>query len=111
MRWKIFYDEGSFGHLDGSPFDAPARGVQVVVQEDPDVGRRLMAQRDFYWWTPDGWFGGDLAGLFDYLAEPGMKRVLFGRYVAYRKYDAAVKAALADPDFPPKSARLETETF
>ena len=115
--WKIFYGDGStYSNLDGSPYDAPSDNVQAIVIRDPTIGRGIVAKCDLYWWveSEQQWFGlmDKLGyGLFDYLRQPGPKKVIFGRTVSNADYDAAIKAAIADPDFPPKSARHPTENF
>lgn len=109
MKWRIYYGDGST--YDGDPFLAPPDNVQCVVIADPDHGRILRAMKDFYWWIGDEWYGGDLFGLFDYLRQPGPKKVIFARSLSDRQYQATIKAALADPDFLPKSAMAPGERF
>ena len=110
MIWRVFYgDDATYSNEDGSPFDAPALNVQCIVHSDPEVGRTIRAKCDFYWLVGDSWHGGDIFGLWDYLTRPGAKKVIFGRSLAPDEYDAVLKAALTDPDFPPKSARREGE--
>lgn len=113
-KWRIYYTGGqSFSDLDGSPYDAPAIGVQIIVQREPDVGRYFVAQRDFYWWDEarQFWFGGDQAGFYQYLFAAGPRKVLFGTYVTNREYQDCVRFATNDLDFPPKSARHPEEVF
>lgn len=114
MRWRIYYTGGaSFSDQDGSPYDAPTLGAQIIVQAEPDVGRYFVAQRDFYWWDAKRqfWFGGDQAGLYQHLFGIGPKMIVFGTYVTNREYQDCVKLAQADSDFAPKSARHPEETF
>lgn len=114
MRWRVYYTGGrSFSDVDGSPYDAPALSVQIIVQTESAVGRYFVAQRDFYWWDAERqfWFGGDQAGFYQYLFGRGPKMVLFGTYVTNDEYQECVKLAHADPDFPIKSARHPEETF
>lgn len=110
MKWKIYYDDGStFSDEDGRVYDAPALGVQVIAQEDPDVGRQLFWEIDFYWYSEHGWFGGDVFGLWDYLATPGPKVVKFGRYVPRADFLRAYHKALKDPYLPAKTAWVANE--
>ncbi len=114
MKWRVYYTGGAtFSDKDGSPFEAPALGVQTIVQADPEVGRYIVARRDYYWWDVerDRWFGGDYAGFFQYMVTPGPRRALFGHYVTNAEYEACAKAAHLDPDFPPKSARHPDEVL
>ena len=80
MLWKIYYDDGSaFSDLDGAPTQAPARGVQVVVNR-PDretfveVGAVLLWRHDYYWFENGSWYGSDLTGLLDFLLRSGRFR-------------------------------------
>lgn len=111
VAWKVFYDDGAtFSSADGEPHEAPARGVQVIGQADPLVGRRLLT-RGYYWYDydDDRWYGGDIFGLFDYLARPGHKTVKFGRTIPRADWEAVKQAANDDPDLPDKSAWDRTE--
>jgi hypothetical protein len=83
MRWKIYYDGGStFSDENGTPDQAPAFGVLAVVCE------------------PDLWGCGDVVGLIDYLAQPGMSKCIrFGRLVANEVYERVLYTARHDTDF------------
>lgn len=110
IAWKIYYDDGStYSNLDGSMDSAPKLGVQVIVYVDSEVGRVVLSMRDYYWLAAYGWDGGDLFGLFDYLSSSGLKLILFGRAVRTPRYRQILAQALADPDFPPKSAWYDWE--
>jgi len=89
----IFYDDRA--PYTGRPEVAPERGVQAIVQADPDVGWYCITGKDYYVWLGDEWQGVDAFGLFDYLATPGWKRVLFGRMVRAEEYDRIYAKALA----------------
>lgn len=90
--WRIYYaDREPFSSEDGSPFDAPARGVLAIL----DVHAQVMTGFDFYWWAGEEWIGGDIFGLWDYLAAPGLKTVKFGRTVPDSQYREAVDKAIA----------------
>lgn len=86
MEWRIFYDDGStFSDEDGTPEQAPARGVIAIVCRDP-VARWVVCSRfDYYVWRGE-WFGVDIFGLFDYLVDPGWKGVTFGRTIANEEF-------------------------
>lgn len=106
-EWRIYYaDRGSVDSE--TPVDeVPSRGVLVVVQPDPGVGRIILSGHDYYVWREDAteWYGVfDRFGLWDYLASPGWKKILFGRTAPTPVYRAAYEEALRDPDFPSKSA-------
>lgn len=111
MDWKIFYDDGTA--YTGDPFRAPAFGVLIIVQKDPECGRRLVQNADFYVWDERGegpqWFEANWFGLLDYLAGPGPKRVLFGRLVPNSVFQAVFARAYDDPGFPPKTAWANQE--
>jgi hypothetical protein len=106
MLWKIIYRDGSaYSDKDGPAFEAPATGVQVILQHSGSVGRNILANHDYYWFE-DRWFGGDLAGLILYLIEhKGAQKVILGKFVVDDVFHAAMKQAVEDPDFLPKSAR------
>lgn len=108
--WRIYYSDGThYDNLSGGPEDAPARDVQVVAVADYKVGVYFLTGHDYYIFQDGVWFGVDRFGLFDYLIEPGWKRVLFGRTIRSAEYDMIVRAALADPDLPHKSSHLVGE--
>ena len=107
MTFRVFYDDGTT--FDGAPESAPGHGVVVIVQDDPDVGRMVMARWDYFCWHSDQWWGHDLTGLMDCLALPGFNRVLVGRTVSQQAWQAINALALADPDFAPKSAERVLE--
>jgi hypothetical protein len=110
VAWRIYYGDGTtFDDLDGTPADAPALNVQVIVVRDRDpnsqLGRYPVHRFDYYWWDDPDWYGGDLFGLFDYLARPGWKRVMFGRTIGNAEHQAIIDRALADPDLIRRSRR------
>lgn len=110
MKWRIYYDDGTaFDSGLGSPESSPTRGVQALVQPDPDVGRVIEWGKDYYWWLGDRWDGGDLFGLFDYLSQPGFKVVRFGRSMSNRAFREVYQRAVNDPAFPSKSAMRSDE--
>lgn len=55
-----------------------ARGVQVIVQQHPDVGWHLQCKYDFYIRRDGRWVGVDRAGLFDELVDLGLARFNIG---------------------------------
>lgn len=84
--------------------------MQAIVQRDDTpgdvyaVGRELLFDADYYCWREGRWFRCDLYGLFDYLRQPGWKKVLAGRTASRTAYKRAVLAAQTDSDFPVKTA-------
>lgn len=96
MGWKVYYGDGStFSGDDGEFSLAPARGVQVIVQDHPGVGMELVTGADYYVWG-GCWRGVDIFGLFDYLIEPGMKKVIFGRTITQDEYNKIMRGANLD---------------
>ena len=66
--WKIFYDDGSvFSNKDGSPEEAPCRGIQIITQSNERVGRSVARSSDYYIYSEKmgGWEGVDIFGLWD----------------------------------------------
>jgi len=105
MDWKIYYGDGTtFSRNDGDPGEAPARDVQVIAQSSREHGWTAWSGRDYYIWRDGQWFGVDLFGLYDYLVEPGWKRVLFGRTLVRAEYDLVWQRMMADPELPEKTA-------
>lgn len=114
LQWRIWYGDGTtFSSAEGSPYYAPRQNVQVIAGADPLVGRYMAAARDAYWWdiSAQRWFGGDRWGEWDYMCQLGPRVVLYGRTVSDDAYNACIAAALADPDFPKKSAIGRAEEF
>ena len=110
MRWRIYYGDGSTWDAEQGAFDAPTRNVQMVAVADPDHGWYLCRSNDYYWLLPnDTWQGGDIFGLWDYLIEPGAKRVLFGRTITNREFEAILLGAYNDPAIPQKTGRRPNE--
>lgn len=64
----------------------PARGIQAIVQDHPQVGVEVTTQADFYVLRKGRWYGVDWFGLFDYLLDSGI--VIFGRTVSKDEYKA-----------------------
>lgn len=108
MGWKIYYEGGgTFDSENGNLKDAPARGVQVIVMGDPDVGWWMQEGSDYYIWQADRWVGVDLFGLFDFLIESGI--VKFGRTITTAEYMEIRKRAMGDRDFARKTGYLRRE--
>lgn len=80
INWIVYYeDETTFASSEGSPSEAPRRGVLVVANSDKEVGKVLHHRADFYVWRNE-WLPADRFGLMDYLLEPGSEKiVLWGR--------------------------------
>jgi hypothetical protein len=105
-RWIITYGDGAtFSDEDGAPDAAPGLDVQIIAQADPDVGRRLLRQFDYYLWDADAgeWLGVDLFGLIDQLVARGVVKA--GRTLPNAAYQALYLRASSDPRLPAKSAR------
>lgn len=107
MKWKIWYGDGStFSSEDGPPAAAPSANVQVIAQEDPDVGRFLLNQRDYYIFNGGeiGWSSADQAGFWDYMINaPNPKIIGIGRVISNAEFQAIYNSARNDPFLPPKS--------
>lgn len=104
--WRVYYDDGTTADSgDYSIETVPTRGVLAVVEPDERVGRIVLSGHDYYVWRDGAWYGiFDRFGLWDYLASPGCKRVLFGRTVPTDTYASVYRRAIEDDDFPRKSA-------
>jgi len=107
-EWVIYYGDGStFSDEDGLPEVAPPRDIQLIIVTDPEAGWRTIVNHDYYVWDARGgqpmWWGVDKFGLFDYLLDPGMKRVLFGRLIDTPTFNAIFQRALSDPRLAAKT--------
>lgn len=111
MKWRIYYGDGStFDSSQGEPSDAPAFNVQCIVENDPDVGRVILADDDWYYFDVawGRWLKSDLYGLLDKLLNRiQIEGVMSGR--STKSYREVLAQALADPDFPVKSATKSRE--
>lgn len=107
MRWAVYYADGTrVTDREESVWTVPTRGVICLAQPDDRAGRLILNRHDFYWWVGDGegWYGGDIFGLWDYLCSPGRKRVLFGRSAPHTAYEGAMERARTDDYLPEQSA-------
>jgi hypothetical protein len=108
-RWWIVYgDRSLYSDESGSAWDAPGRDVQVVVASSLEHGIevwRPFRETNYYVYLPeaDTWRGVDLFGLWDYLAEPGKKKVLFGRTMLDKEWHELVRWVDEHPDLPLKT--------
>lgn len=92
--WKILYGDGTVvSSGDCAVPDVPARDIQVIVQDHPEVGVEMVHGCDYYVWHHWRWWACDLFGLWDYLVEPGWKAVLFGRTLLRHEFDEIFKVA------------------
>lgn len=107
FSWRIYYGDGST--YDGPVEDAPARNVQIIAQADPDHGWIALSGTDYYIWRGDRWFGVNADALYDYLIDPGWKKVLFGRMLSSAEYNAVWQRLAADTDLPQKTGSPQGE--
>lgn len=105
--WRVYYGDGSI--YSGEVADTPARNVQVIAQSSPEHGWSAVAGTDYYIWREDRWVGVDWFGLCDYLIDPGMKKVLFGRTLTKEEFNAVWQRMMADPNLPPKTGYYKKE--
>jgi len=102
-EWRIYYTDGeTFDSSQGSPADAPSRGVAVIVVVDREVGRGLLHRWDWYFWNTEDrqWYGCDQWGLIDHLLDNRATAVKMGRSVSQDRWHAILQRATNDPDFP-----------
>lgn len=95
--WRIYYDNGTtFSSDDGAWDDAPARGVQVVVYEHPDVGWAMRHGGDFFRLDGDGGpVAMDRDGMLDFVADTlGIVKV--GRMLSQADFDEVYQRAKVD---------------
>ena len=104
LRWRIYYSDGStFDSSQGTPDEAPAFGVAVILQfSDNDRRREALCGADYYLCTSSGvWVGADFAGLLDRLIHRlPFSGFLVGRWDPRDQYFAILRTAEKDSDFP-----------
>lgn len=113
-KFKIWYGDGStYTDQDGRPEDAPKVNVQFIAVEDDMHGMGLCRNSDFYVWDfydgMWGWQGVDRWGFQDYMEQPGLKLVLFGRTLGNVEYSEMLSKALHDDYLPQKTAYMPGE--
>lgn len=87
-QWKIYYaDNSTFSSLNGTPYEAPSKGVIVITQKEDNVKGWRTVIGDYYVYQSWGWEGVDYAGLFDYLTDSGCKTVKLGRTIPTNDFD------------------------
>ena len=98
MSWRVYYDGGgTFSSDEGTPADAPAWGVLVILDTEPETeGQTIVTQKDYYLRADGGWLGVDFTGLLDRLTQMGVVKV--GRTVHEKEFMRAVERAIADRD-------------
>lgn len=101
VDWAIYYgDDSVCTSQDYTPDRVPARNVQVITIADVNHGWLTQTGSDYYVWDDRDnghrWWGVDIFGLYDYLIEPGYKRVLFGRTVTSNRFDEIFRRANGD---------------
>ncbi len=83
--WRIYYKDGStFSDKDGTPFEAPGLGAEVIVQENANVARGHSSDfanihgKDYFCWD-DAWYCCDLVGVIIYLMKrKGYQKIVLG---------------------------------
>ena len=95
-KFKIFYENGSTYTDKSGPIDrAQKQGVVIILTEN-NIGQRVEKEQEFYCYFPHGWVGVDQYRLYQYLASPGYKLVLFGVVVDDNKLKTIYDNALSD---------------
>ena len=105
-RWKIFYADGStFSSADGTPAQAPATNVEVIVQQNSRGEREILdganTNYEFYAWHPESnqWIIHNQSGLDQFLAANKRGVYLSGYYVDDVTFWNLHNRALDDTDF------------
>ena len=96
MPWRVYYDGGGvFSSDEGTPSDAPAWGVLVVLDSEPEREyQNPIHSKDYYLYVDGGWVGVDFTGLLDRLTQMGLVKV--GRTVHEAEFMRAVERAIRD---------------
>jgi hypothetical protein len=107
--WWIVYGDRSIvaGSGAADAFAVRPDDVQAIISPCPEHGWETWRRwnTDYYVYMPerDAWRGCDLFGLWDYLRQPGPRKVLFGRTQFNDEYNALMKWLDHHPDLPAKS--------
>jgi hypothetical protein len=108
LKWRIYYDDyTTFSSDDGTPLEAPPFGVIAIPFPNTDTGRGIVHYHDWYFWHLRDlrWWGSDIHGLLDLLLHNApITAIKQGRSVSNTVFARIYARALADPDFPRKSA-------
>jgi len=108
-NYRIYYSGGGTCSSATPPELTPALDVQAIVQADVQVGWTMQHTKDYYVWKAGRWLGVDLFGLWDYLTQPGWKRVLCGRTLTAEEFKAVYARAKTDRAFAIKNGYLPGE--
>ena len=111
MNWRIYYDGGRvFTSEDGTPWDAPRTGVQIIVQEHDRVGWEILNSADEYYYEADkrGWYEAKGFTFYEHLIRAKRPLIVFGRMVSNAEYSALLTQVKADLP-KPKTGQLRTE--
>lgn len=106
LLWKIYYENGTtFSNLDGSPWEAPRLGVQVIIyqdinHEDKKVGYSMLSQADYYYYEPErtdwGWWHCSPQGMMLHLQRAKKPLILFGSMIKTQGYTKIEEKALKE---------------
>lgn len=111
--FKVYYGDGSTyqGQGEDDVDCVPTSNVQVIIQSSKEHGWQAMSDSHYYIWRFGRWWTVDMQGfgLFEYLLEPGWKKVLFGRTLPTEEYQKIIQQAMSDPDMPPKTGGPKRE--
>ena len=105
IDWRIYYADGdTFDSAQGEPWDAPVRGVQLIIQRHHDPRERPFFQwmKDYYVWKHNRWYACDSDGLRFYLFiedYPERRAQLAGQTVDNMTWELIREMAKQDKDF------------
>lgn len=109
LRWRLWYGDGAtFDNLRGSWAAAPRDDVMAVAIADPVKGRIVVHGMDYYYAIGSEIFWArDRADLNNALRKfvLGPHNVKFGANERKDRFEAILRAACEDPDFPRTSPR------
>ena len=99
--WRIYYEDNSvFSSDDGTPWEAPRTGVEVIVHSEGN-GLSMMSQSDYYYFEPErapqwgGWGYCDQYGLILHMQRAKQPLILFGAMIPDAGFSQIEKRALA----------------
>ena len=103
VEWRIYYGDGSvFDNTEGSPSEAPATNVQLIVCKNEVNSRNLYYSWDWYYYKAGEWRGADIHGVIDQLLTDkngDFVTLKQGRTIRDDIYDDIIKKGFNDNDF------------
>ena len=102
--FKIYYLGGRT--YVGAIENAPTNFVLLIIVPDKEHGRRIISGGDVYIYNDANgrWSATDLLGFTQEIQLPGLYRIFLGVMAGSDEWNAAMRDARNDPEFPTQTA-------